>query len=396
MHSGAISPNRQLLPFTHSLSLDNPASSDSYLKTKVVISIVNLGLTLIYLALLTFSSLKDPFISISSVAKNIYLQFLIFTFSIEVVFALVKFPLDYFAGFTIEHRFNLSTETFRKWLFRKLKAALVGSVLGAALLIVFFFLLVRYPGRWWLLFAAFYFLFQIAVAQLFPSVILPMFYKLKPLSDNLLHDRLRALVERFGYKMAGVFSFDLSRETRKANAAMTGLGKARKIIISDTLIENFSAGEIEVVMAHELGHLVKHHMIKGICVSGITGLVGFYVMARIYAGYASALTVPLSSLTAIPFLALLLTIFGIIAMPFGNFLSRRIEHEADVFAIANTGMRTEFAESMRKLGKLNLTPENPPAWIEKIFFSHPSIGARIKAALSEESDRPEDLTETAR
>jgi STE24 endopeptidase len=234
---------------------------------------------------------------------------------------------------------------------------------------------------WWLLFAVFFFIFQIFAAQLFPSIILPMFYKLKPLSNDGLRDRLNALVERFGYKMSGVFSFDLSRETRKANAALTGLGRSRKIIISDTLLGNFSDDEIEVVLAHELGHLVRHHMMKGIIVSAILSLIGFYIMAQIYSAYAAMLNVPAYELAAIPFLALTMTILGIIAMPLGNFYSRRIEREADLFALDKTGMRKEFAESMRKLGKLNLTPENPPAWIEKIFFSHPSIGARIKAAL---------------
>jgi STE24 endopeptidase len=226
----------------------------------------------------------------------------------------------------------------------------------------------------------FFFLFQISVAQLFPTLILPIFYKLRPFSNDELHNRLNKLVEKCGYKMSGVFSFDLSRETRKANAALTGLGRARKIIISDTLLENFSNDEIEVVLAHELGHLVKHHMMRGIIVSAVVSLIGFYIMAQIYSAYAAMMHIPDYDLAAIPLLAFVMTIFGIIAMPLGNFYSRRIEHEADLFALETTGMRNEFAESMRKFGKLNLTPENPPAWIEKIFFSHPSIGARIKTA----------------
>lgn len=152
-------------------------------------------------------------------------------------------------------------------------------------------------------------------------------------------------------------------------------------------LENFSNDEIEVVLAHELGHLVKHHMIKGIILSGAVSLVGIFIMAQFYYAYAAALNVPVFSLSAIPFLALLMTLFGIITMPIGNFFSRKIEHEADLFAVETTGMRKEFADSMAKLGKLNLVPENPPAWIEKIFFSHPSIGSRIKAALPvEEND----------
>ncbi|MFZ1082785.1 MAG: M48 family metallopeptidase [Candidatus Kryptoniota bacterium] len=355
-------------------------SPDDYLKTKITFSLSSLFLTLAYLTLLTFTNLKDLFIQIASINQNIYVQFLLFVLTIEIFFSVIKFPLDYYLDFVIERRFKLSNQTFTKWLFRKSKSALVASILGVILLLVFYFLLVHFPKMWWLMFAAFFFLFQIFVAQLFPTLILPMFYKLNPLSNDELHDRLNKLVEKFGYKMNGVFSFDLSRETRKANAALTGLGKSRKIIISDTLLENFSNDEIEVVLAHELGHLVKHHMMKGIILSAVMSLIGFYIMAHIHLSYSAMMRIPVYDLAAIPFLAFVMTIFVIVAMPLGNFYSRTIEREADIFALETTGMRNEFAESMRKLGRLNLSPENPPAWIEKIFFSHPSIGARIKTA----------------
>ncbi len=362
------------------MSPTESTSPDDYLMTKIAFSFVGFLLTLIYITLLTFTGFKNSFILFASIDQNIYIQFLLFVFAIEIFFSVIKFPFDYYTDFVIEHRFKLSNQNFAKWLFRKIKGASVGSILGVILLLVFYFLLVHFPQIWWLLFASFFFLFEISAAQLFPTLILPMFYKLKPLPNDQLHDRLNKLVEKFGYKMSGVFSFDLSRETRKANAALTGLGRARKIIISDTLLENFSNDEIEVALAHELGHLVKHHMMRGIIVSAVVSLIGFYIMAQIYSAYAAMMHTTVYDLAAIPLLAFVMTIFGIIAMPLGNFYSRRIEHEADLFALETTGMRDEFAESMRKLGKLNLTPENPPAWIEKIFFSHPSIGARIKTA----------------
>jgi len=387
VHGRIILRDGRFFWFVPSLSLDESQSPDAYLRTKIISSLVSLLLTLAYLILLSFTNLRMPFMHLSSVSRNIYVQFLLFVFAIEIVFSLIRFPYDYYSDFLTEHRFKLSNQTFLKWLFRKLKGALVGSIIGIILLLAFYFLLINFPRMWWLLFAAFFFLFQIFAAQLFPSIILPMFYKLTPISNEVLRERLNALIGRFGYKMSGVFSFDLSRETRKANAALTGLGRTRKIIISDTLLGNFSDDEIEVVLAHELGHLVKHHMIKGITVSAIASLIGFYIMAQIYSAYVAMLNVSAYGLAEIPFLGLMMTIFGFLAMPLGNFYSRRIEREADLFALERTGMRKEFAESMRKLGKLNLTPENPPAWIEKIFFSHPSIGARIKAAFPDDSEK---------
>lgn len=390
MQSGVFFPNRGFFYFTHSLSPDNyPPVSDTYLRKKISLSLIGISLTLVYLVILSFTEAAGPFIDISAHSGNIYIAFLIFVFAIEIVFALVKFPLDYYADYLLEHRFNLSNQTFLKWIAKRLKGALVGAVLGIIALVVFYFLLVNFPELWWLLFAAFFFLFQVVVAELFPTLILPLFYKLKPIDDEALVSRLGDLVSKLGYRMNGVFSFDLSRETKKANAALAGLGRSRKIIISDTLLENFTGEEIEVVMSHELGHLVKHHVMKGIIMSGLVSLIGFFAMARIYSAYSSALSLPLYSLKAIPFLALLVTAFGIVAMPLGNFYSRRIEHEADMFAIETTGMREEFVESMRKLGRLNMTPENPPSWIEKVFFSHPSIGHRIRAAIAYDTNSQE-------
>ncbi len=381
MQSGTPFSDREFLYFTHPLSLDNPASSETYLKKKISLSLVSIFLTLAYLAILAFTAAKTPFLMLAAVSTNIYLSFLIFVFALEIFFSLAKFPLDYYADFVLEHRFALSNQSFSAWLGRKLKGAFIGGILGVIVLIVFYFLLVHFPKIWWLVFAAFFFAFQVLVAQLFPTLILPLFYKLKPLANEELHSRLESLVGKFGYKMGGVFSFDLSRETKKANAALTGLGRTRKIIISDTLLENFTGAEIEVVLSHELGHLVKHHMMKGIIVSAVVSLIGFFIMAQLYSAYAAAASIPVYSLPAVPFLAFLVSIFGVAAMPLGNFYSRRIEHEADMFALSATGMKREFAESMRKLGRLNMTPENPPAWIEKIFFSHPSIGARIRSAM---------------
>ncbi len=380
MQSGVRFSNREFSNFTHPLSPDNPISSDTYLRRKISLSLVGISLAIAYLVIITFTEARNPFTTIAGISKNPYLSFLVFVFTVQLFFSVVKFPFDYYADYVVERRFRLSNQTSVTWVFRKLKGALVGAVLGVIVLTVFYFFLINSPKLWWLLFAAFFFLFQILVAQLFPTLILPLFYKVKPLENHELHSRLRSLVERFGYNMSGVFSFDLSRETKKANAALTGLGKTRKIIISDTLLENFSDDEIEVVMSHELGHLVKHHMIKGIIVSAVVSLIGFYVIAQIYSAYAAGMHLPLYSLDVVPFLGLVVTLFGLMTMPLGNSLSRKIEHEADMFALATTGMKKEFAESMRKLGNLNMVPENPPAWIEKIFFSHPSIGARIRAA----------------
>jgi STE24 endopeptidase len=387
VHGGMIFSKTEFFFPALLVSFYRRTSAEGYLLKKIMLTVANLGLTFIYVFFLTFTGFKDFFINLSYVGGNVYIQFLIFIFSIGIFLSIIKFPLDYYAEFVVEHRFRLSDQRFRHWLLRKSKEAVVGSVLGVVILLVFYSLLVHLQVMWWLVFGAFFFLFQIGVVYLFPSTILPMFYKLRPLFNDELFGKLNGLVEKCGFVMNGVFVFDLSRETRKANAALTGFGKTKKIIISDTLLQNFSHDEIEVVMAHELGHLAKHHVIRGVIVSGVMSFMSFYVMARLYSAYTAATQVAVYSLRAIPFLAFVMMVLGIIGMPIGNFYSRMVEREADRFALDVTGKRREFVNSMRKLGELNLIPENPPAWVEKIFFSHPSIGARIRYALGEQRAR---------
>lgn len=239
MHGRILLVDLSLSKFALPVSPDETSSPDKYLNRRIAFTIVNLLLTIVYIALLTFTDLKSPFLRFASLSNNIYIAFLLFALGIEILFSVVKFPYDYLTDFVTEHRFKLSTQSFSRWFFRKLKSPLVGSLFGVILLLAFYFLLVHFADIWWLLFAIFLFVFQVLVAQLFPTIILPMFYKLQPLSNVELHDKLNRLVEKFGYKMSGVFSFDLSRETRKANAALTGLGRSRKIIISDTLPREF-------------------------------------------------------------------------------------------------------------------------------------------------------------
>ena len=183
-----------------------------------------------------------------------------------------------------------------------------------------------------------------------------------------------------GIHVEGIFSFDLSRNTRKANAAFTGIGRSRRIILGDTLVGNFSEEEIETVFAHELGHYRFGHIRTGMMTGTVSTFAGLYVAARLYdlSVAAFGLSSP-TNLGALPLLAIWLSLFGLVTAPIGNMISRRHERQADAYAVRTTGKRDAFASALRKLGAMNLADPAPHPLVEFMFYSHPPLEKRIRA-----------------
>ena len=175
---------------------------------------------------------------------------------------LLTLPLDYWSGFILEHRYHLSNQTSLQWVWRQLKGYLVGGPIGLVLLLGFYSLL-WYGGAWWWLWAAAgWLVVTLVLGQLLPVVVLPLFYKVTPLGDSALLERLQRLALGTGLNIAGIYRLHLSAETRKANAALAGLGHTRRVLLGDTLLDQFTPEEIEVVFAHEVGHHVHRHLLK--------------------------------------------------------------------------------------------------------------------------------------
>ena len=175
--------------------------------------------------------------------------------------------LDYY-GFRLEQRFKLSNQRFGSWIWDEVKGFLLGLVLGAVVVELLYLTIRQWPQNWWLLAWAMFMGLFVLLAQLAPVVLLPIFYKFEPLEDEDLRRRLVILGERAGTRVRGVYRWQLSEKSKKANAALTGLGSTRRIILADTLLDNYSPDEIEAVLAHELGHHVHHHILKSILRAG--------------------------------------------------------------------------------------------------------------------------------
>jgi STE24 endopeptidase len=224
----------------------------------------------------------------------------------------------------------------------------------------------------------------VLLAQLAPVVLFPIFFKFKPLENESLKQRLVRLSERAGARVRGVYEWKLSDKSKKANAALTGLGNTRRILLADTLLENYSEDEIEAVMAHELGHHAHGHILKSIVVQAVITFIGFWLAARVlhFAVKQRMMfgTDRISDFSDLPLLALVSTVVSFLLMPALNAWSRHNERQADSYALKSIASVEPFITSMDKLAAQNLAERNPAPWIEFLFHSHPAISKRIAAA----------------
>jgi STE24 endopeptidase len=301
------------------------------------------------------------------------------------IYYLIDLPLSYYEGFVLPHRYGISTQTLMGWVSDQIKGALLAGVLGGLLLEIIYLVLRLAPDTWWLWAAGILLLFSVLLANLAPVLLMPIFYKFVPLDDEHadLVDRLMRLADQAGARVRGVYKFDMSRRTSAANAALTGLGNTRRIILGDTLLNEFTSDEIETVLAHELGHHVHKDIPMGILLDSLFTLVGLYLAnlilqlgVRIFGFQGPA------DIAALPIFALAIGAFGLVTMPLTNGFSRWRERRADEYALQSTGKPQAFASAMTRLANQNLAEADPEPWVEFLLYSHPALGKRIQMAES--------------
>ncbi len=315
--------------------------------------------------------------------ENYVLGLFLYIVILAVLAKVLGIGLDYY-GFGLEHRFGLSNQKFRGWLWDEAKEWLVGLVLGTIVAELVYWFIRLAPQYWWLIAWAVFIVLVVFFAQIAPVVLFPIFYKFQPLENDDLRERLTRLCERAGTRVRGVYEWKLSEKTRKANAALAGLGSTRRIIIADTLLENYSPDEIEAIFAHELGHHVHKHTAKGLLVHVGISLVGFWAANEVlhYAILQKHLLglEQIADFSNLPLLALVSTLLGFLAAPALNAYSRYNERQADRYCFAAVPHVHSFISSMNKLADQNLAERQPSRLIEWLFHSHPPIAKRIAAA----------------
>jgi STE24 endopeptidase len=295
---------------------------------------------------------------------------------------LLSLPLAYYRGVTLERRYGLSSETRAHWWLTHVKTLVVGGVLTVAAAVVLSLLLAWSPERWWLIASAFFAALLVAMAWAAPVWLFPIFYEFRPLGRPELTARLVELARRAGTPVSGVFEWRLGDRTRKANAALVGLGDTRRILLSDTLLETHSDDEIEVILAHELAHQVHGDLWTMLAVQvGITA-AGLYAAARVLSALRGSFGISEmpTEVEQLPVLALVAGGVALVLAPVAHALSRAHERRADRFAIERTGNASAFMSAIRRLSSQNLAEETPPRWVEALLHSHPSTARRLEYA----------------
>ena len=350
-----------------------------YNNIKLAISIGKGIVTFAMIFLFVYTGLSKSLVEfLRSYSSNLYVVFLLFVLVTSFVLAVIFWPLSFYSEFYLEHKYKLSNQTFLQWIWEDLKGVLVGGVIGIPVMLIFYYAIRTYGNLWWLVFAIIMFLLSVVLAKFLPVIILPLFYKVKPIENEELKNRVLKLAEKAGMKVENIFQFNMSKNTKKANAMFTGLGKTKKIILGDTLLKEYTTDEIETVIAHEMGHYKHKHIIKNLFIGTISSFLMFFLIAYFYQISLSWLGFNnISQIAALPVLSLWAMIIGFLMEPLTNIISRKFEYQADEYAVKSTNKKQIFINTLNKLTEQNLSDKDPHPLIEWLFYSHPSIKNRV-------------------
>lgn len=368
-------------------SIPNPERQEKarqYARLNRRLMLVNLALSGGYsLAWLLLGWSKQLSFTVQSLTANPWLQVALYLLAFGGILYLFNLPLSWIESYHLPHRFELSTQTWRGWIIDQLKGLAVGGLLGLLVLEIVYAVLRAAPQSWWIWATLFLLFFNVLLGYLAPVLLFPIFNKFKPLGEEHadLVERLKQLGQRAGAHVEGVYEMDMSRRTKAANAALTGLGRTRRIILGDTLLREFSADEIETVLAHELGHHVHKDIPLLMAVSALVTVVGMFLVSLLMAwgvpffGFGAV-----GELGTLPLFLLAFGAFQLLVLPLVNALSRWRERLADQYAIQVTGKPAVYAAALARLADQNLAEADPEPWVEWLLYDHPPIGKRIAMA----------------
>jgi STE24 endopeptidase len=359
-----------------------PREVKAYQRQKLLARLISTGLSLAVLTVLAlWAGPAVDRVLLDWVGPNRWVRLALVAVSLGVLLELVTLPLDFWAGFVLEHRYQLSNQTLGGWLWRQIKGWLIGGVLGLLMLLGFYALLWFAGPAWWLWAAVGWLMLTLLLGRIVPVLILPLFYRVTRLDAPALSERLQRLAQGAGLSIEGVYRLHLSAETRKANAALAGLGRTRRVLLGDTLLDQFTPEEIEVVFAHEIGHHVHRHLPKMIVWSVFLATLGFWLVDAVlrrtagelgYAGFDDP--------TALPLVMLVLSLFGLLLMPAQNALSRFFERQCDLYALQRTADAQAYRSAFIKLARMNKSDPHPNPVVVWLFYDHPAIGERLALA----------------
>ena len=360
-----------------------------YARQRQTLMIANLAVSAVVIVILLFSGLsfwlRDALAFAAGwrpIADWEPLRTGLYFMALGAAVAIIDAPLAWYGGYVLPRRYGISTQRLGGWLLDGLKSLAISLPIEILAVEFVYLLLAVSPNAWWLWTGLAMLLFTVVLANLGPVLLLPLFYKLTPLPDGDVKQRALALAAQAHTRVRGIYSMNMSAKTTAANAAVMGLGNTRRIVIGDTLLNQYTPDEIEVVVAHELGHQVHRDIPKLILVQTATMLGGLYLVNL--ALHAVVAAIPafhgLSDPATMPLVAAVLGVFGLIVLPLTNGFSRTVERQADGYALESTGKVSAFISAMTRLANQNLSELNPHPLVEFFLYNHPSIGNRLAFA----------------
>jgi STE24 endopeptidase len=356
-----------------------------YQRAKNTLYFVDQGYGILFLALFLFLGIS-AFLrrQIEKITKKRFWVVAFYTILFLIIAFAVGFPSSYY-GFSLEHKFGLSNQTFAEWFGEQLLALAVMSIIVLIAVEGIYLALKKAPRTWWVYVSVVFIIFTIVLVNLAPILIMPLFNVYTPLPEGELRDRLVKLSAKANVEVGDIFTMDMSKQTKKANAMFTGLGNTKRIVLGDNMVDEFTTDEIEVVIAHEMGHNLLRHIWQGILFSAVLAAIGFFIIhltgPRIINRFRNRLKIEnMADVASLPLILLIFSIYSIVTMPIVPAFSRHLERQADKFALEMTQNKEAFISAMNELAYMNLSDPNPSPVIEFLLYDHPPISKRIKFA----------------
>jgi STE24 endopeptidase len=374
----------EAMPLAQEMTPQQREEAREYGRAQLICNLLDKGLDLLYLSVMALLVARPLDAWLAAFIPRDVLRLIVLYLITIGLHECVSFGVAFYGGHVLEHRYGLSRQTFGAWLTRHLKHYGLAVVFGLAMFLALYGLMWYVGTYWWLAAAAAFFVVSIVLGQLAPVLILPLFYKIERLEDPTLSDRMTRLAAGTGLSIEGVYRMGLSDETSKANAMLAGLGRTRRVLMGDTLLEQFSPDEIDVIFAHEIGHHVHKHLPKMIATGLVFSVVGLWLCDRALALWLESQGVAYQAsqmpVFALPMVMLLLILFSNLIEPLQNVISRRYERQCDRYALLRTKLPEAYRSAFRKLAVLNKDNPDPHPLEVFLFHSHPPISERVSAA----------------
>ena len=356
-----------------------------YQKAKNIFFFVDQGYSILALILFLFLGLSAFFRrQIERITKKRFWVVFFYALVFIILAFIAGLPSGYY-GFHLEQKYQLSNQNFFQWFGEQLKGLLVMFIIGVIVIEGVYLALKKAPRTWWIYVSVVFVFFTVLLINLAPVLIMPLFNVYTPLPQGEIRDKLIALSEKAGVKVEGIYEMDMSKQTKKANAMFTGIGNTKRIVLGDNLVKEYTPDEIEVVIAHEMGHNILRHIWKIIALMSFVSAIGFLIihltMGKIINKYKARLKIEgPADIASLPLFMLIFVVFSLITLPVSPTYSRYLEHQADRYALELTCKPDAFISAMNKLAYQNLSDPNPSPVIEFLLYDHPPASKRIKFA----------------